>query len=114
MTIAHARPRITCCRRRCAVAARHPEHHDRLLGVDSDPDALLELLEIAVTWHELDYTDAGVVDPADWLDFAGAHRWQYPDRAERAFSLALDIVGRACVDARATDELAEVIELVRG
>lgn len=113
MTIAHARPRTTC-RRRCAVAARHPEHHDRLLAVDSDPDAVLELLEIAVTWHELDYTEAGVVGPVDWVDFAGAHRWRYPDRAERAFSLALDIVGRAGVHAEPTGELAEVIELVRG
>jgi len=57
------RPRFSSCHGQCAVAARYPEHHDRLLAVDTDADALLELLEIAVTWHELDYSDAEVAGP---------------------------------------------------
>jgi hypothetical protein len=97
------------------VAARYPEHHDRLLAVDTDADALLELLEIAVTWHELDYSDAEVAGPGDWLRFAGEHSWSRPERAERVFSLAVDIVGRGSVAPvpGVGPALAEVIELVR-
>ncbi|HEX4253029.1 MAG TPA: hypothetical protein VH008_34525 [Pseudonocardia sp.] len=97
------------------MAARFPEHHDRLLAVDTDPDAVLELLEIAVTWHELDYSDSEVAGPGDWLTFAGEHSWSDPERAERVLSLAVDIVGRGSVPPVAGDSgaLAEVIELVR-
>lgn len=114
MTTAHARLRLAACRGRCAPALRCPEHHDRLLAVDSDPEALLELFEIAVTWHELDYSGEPLLGPADWLDFADAHLWRNPERAERAFGLALDVVGRAQVAPVTASPLAEVIELVRG
>lgn len=109
------RPRFSSCHGKCAVAARYPEHHDRLLAVDTDADALLELLEIAVTWHELDYSDAEVAGPGDWLRFAGEHSWSLPERAERVFSLAVDIVGRGSVAPvpGVGPALAEVIELVR-
>ncbi|HWN35018.1 MAG TPA: hypothetical protein VNP03_19865 [Pseudonocardia sp.] len=109
------RPRFSSCHGQCAVAARYPEHHDRLLAVDTDADALLELLEIAVTWHELDYSDAEVAGPGDWLTFAGEHSWSSQERAERVFSLAVDIVGRGSVAPvpGVGPALAEVIELVR-
>ncbi|MFC5996349.1 hypothetical protein ACFQE5_19270 [Pseudonocardia hispaniensis] len=117
MTVAHAPSRLSICRGGCRAAARYPEHHDRLLAVDTDVDALLGLMELAVTWHELDYSDSPVVGPADWAGFAAAHVWTFPERAERAFSLALDIVGRRLEGLPVEQtgaELAPVIDLVRG
>jgi hypothetical protein len=112
MTAAHARA-LHC--RRCAATAEQAAHHDRLLLVDVDPDQLLGLIEMAVTWHELDYSRCEVLGPQDWPTFAEQHTWTHPDRAEAAFSLALDVVGRSAPDPtgpRATS--APVIELVRG
>lgn len=113
MTTAHAPRRLASCLGQCAAAERHPAHHDRLLAVDTDVDVLLELLEIAVTWRELDYTDTPVAGPADWATFAERHAWRCPERAERAFSLALDIVGYRPEDAGPVP-LASIIPLVRG
>jgi hypothetical protein len=113
MTTAQAPMPVTCRRDRCRAAVRHPAHHDRLLTVDTNVDALLELLEIAITWHELDYSEAPVVGPRDWLTFAHEHAWRYPDRASRAFSLAVDIVGRRHGEPAAEPALADVIQLVR-
>ncbi|MGE3285054.1 MAG: hypothetical protein AB7J32_02990 [Pseudonocardia sp.] len=90
MTTAHV-PAGFCTQ--CGALAR--EHHDRLLAVDVDPEELLALLELAVTWHELDYSTTPVLGPDAWADFAACHTWRDPQRAERAFSLALDIAGRA-------------------
>lgn len=106
MTAAHAR--TTCCRDSAAA-----EHHDLLLTVDVDPDALLALLEMAVTWHELDYGDCDVVGPQSWSSFAQTHHWTHPERAERAFSLAADIVGREVAGPAPEQALARVIDLVR-
>ena len=106
MTTAHV-PSGHCAQ--CCAPDR--EHHDRLLTVDTDPEALLGLMELAVTWHELDYSTAGVVGPAAWADFAARHRWHDPERAERAFSLALDIVARSGPGAPVTRPAA-VLELV--
>ncbi|WP_156935184.1 hypothetical protein [Pseudonocardia spinosispora] len=116
MTTAHVHHRFATCHGQCAVAARYPEHHDRLLAVDTDADAVLELFEMAVTWHELDYSESEVAGPGDWLTFADEHRWSCAERAQRVFSLAVDIVGRGAVPP-ATDsgaQLADVIELARG
>lgn len=109
MTAAHAR--ALCCHD-CPAAATHAAHHDRLLLVDMDADELLALLEMAVTWHELDYSDADVVGPAGWQTFAELHSWTHPDRAQRAFSLALDIVGHTIQEPAAEPEPARVIQLV--
>jgi hypothetical protein len=116
MTTAYAPTRAAGCRECPALTHRpaHREHHDRLLTVDVDIDELLALLELAVTWHELDYSESAVMGPAEWLTFAQTHDWTDPERAERAFSMALDIVGRAAVGARSEPALATVIELVRG
>ncbi len=105
MTAAHAR--IRCCRDRTVAA-----HHDRLLRVDVDVDALLELLEMAVTWHELDYGPCAVVGPAAWSTFVEDHEWTRRDRAEQAFALAVDIVGRGAAGAPPVVPLAPVISLV--
>jgi hypothetical protein len=107
MTAAHAR--TSCCRDRAAAA-----HHDQLLTVDVDSEALLALLEMAVTWHELDYSECDVIGPLAWATFAENHRFTHPERAERAFSLALDIVGRGVAAPPPEPSLARVIDLVRG
>ncbi|MEJ2885238.1 hypothetical protein [Actinomycetospora aeridis] len=78
----------------CPATLRGSAHHDRLLAVESDPDAVLDLLEIAVTWGELDYSGAEVVPPESWLDFASDHVWRCPDRALRLFALAADVALR--------------------
>lgn len=114
MTAAYARtPRCHSCSASPAQAA----HHDRLLLVDVDPDELLALLEMAVTWDELDYSTFDVIGPPDWSTFADQHSWTHPERAAAAFSLALDIVaksrrGGGPHPAAATP--ATVLELVRG
>src|SRR5258708_6806032 len=113
MTTAPVPLPITCRRGRCLTAVRHPAHHDRLLTVDTNVGALLELLEIAVTWHELDYSETPVVGPQDWAAFADQHAWRYPDRARRAFSLAIDIAARRAAWPVPEQPLAEVIELVQ-
>ena len=113
MTTAPAPLPRSRCRGRCAAAVRYPDHHNRLLDVDVDTDALLELIEVAVTWHELDYSEASIVGPAEWETFAQSHRWAVPARAERAFSLALDVVGRHGVGLALDPHLAEVVDLVR-
>lgn len=80
---------------RCRVDRGNRPHHDRLLAVEADPDELLELLELAVTWRELDYSGTGVVPPEAWVDFAAGHHWCDPDRMTRLFALAADIALRA-------------------
>lgn len=109
--------RLMTCRTACPAAARHPGHHDRLLNVDIDVEELLALLELAVTWRELDYSEAAVLGPADWLCFAQNHAWNDPERAERVFSLAMDIVGRGAAvtpPESSGPASAGVVELVRG
>ena len=69
-------------------------HHDRLLHVEAEPDEVLELLELAVTWRELDWSGEGVVAPEHWVEFAATHAWVHPDRMERLFGLAADIALR--------------------
>ena len=66
----------------CVFHGRAPEHHDRLLGLERRPfDALVELVEMATTWHELEYGLAEpVIGPDQWLDFAMAHSWEDPER----------------------------------
>lgn len=110
MTAAHARS--LCCRDSSTDAAL-AVHHDRLLTVDTDTEELLALLEMAVTWYELDYSESPVVGPAGWTTFVENHEWTHPERAERAFSMAMDIVGRAITCPPPQPVLAAVIGLVR-
>ena len=78
------------CPARCAFNRRTKAHHDRLLNVDHDLDEAMELIELAVTWGELDYSERRLVPPSEWAAFFAGHRWSDPDRAERIFSLAAD------------------------
>lgn len=54
----------------------------------------LELLELATTWDELDYSMEAVIPPADWLEFVAEHTWHDPAVAERLFSVAVDVARR--------------------
>lgn len=78
----------------CPPSLRRCAHHDRLLAVESDPDAVLDLFELAVTWSELDYTGQDVLPPEAWLDFADEHCWRRPERVMRLFALASDVALR--------------------
>jgi hypothetical protein len=62
--------------------------------VETDPDAVVELFETAVTWAELEYPEEATIPPARWVEFAEEHRWQDPDRALRIFLLAADVALR--------------------
>jgi hypothetical protein len=88
---------VSSCR--CGLRRRAKEHHDRLLLIDRDGEQLLELLELAVTWGELDYSNQAIIPPNRWLEFARDHDWRDAERAERIFSLANDIaMGAVRVD----------------
>lgn len=113
MTTARFPMHLPGCRGRCAHAGSHPEHHDRLLAVDTDVEALLELLEVAVTWHELDYSESSVVPPRHWARFLDRHIWRQPEVAERAFRLAEDIV-RCRGELSSEGRPADVVRLVVG
>lgn len=67
------------------------DHHDRLLRVERDRDEVLGLLELAVTYGELDYSTEPVIPPAEWPEFAELHGWHDPEYVSRLFSLAHDV-----------------------
>ncbi|MEW6153703.1 MAG: hypothetical protein AB1673_06905 [Actinomycetota bacterium] len=60
----------------------------------TDLTATLDLVEMAVTWAELDYSHEDVIPPRRWLEFAAEHEWEDPDVAERLFSAAAEIALR--------------------
>lgn len=82
------------CHGQCRPDPDRQAHHDLLLRVESDPDALVELFETAVTWTELEYSPETTIPPHEWLDFVERHRWQQPERVARIFGLATDIALR--------------------
>jgi hypothetical protein len=82
------------CRRGCPFRGATRDHHDRLLQVDWDHARLMELMELAVTWGELEYGEA-VIPPDRWMDFVGVHRWHDADQAERILLMASDVALRA-------------------
>jgi hypothetical protein len=61
------------------------------MTIESDQDVLLELIELAVTWPELEYSDTPTIAPENWMPFVESHHWADPDRVDRIFSLATDI-----------------------
>jgi hypothetical protein len=85
------RPKSTPDLCHCPFARAAPIHHDALLQVEHDLDALLSLLELAVTWHELDYADESIVPPCYWVEFAATHSWRCAATVDRIFGLAVDI-----------------------
>jgi hypothetical protein len=88
------------CRHTCAFDAATEWHHRRLMTIESDQNVLLELIELAVTWPELQYSETPTIAPEHWLRFVESHTWADPDRVERIFSVATDIVMTATRAAR--------------
>ena len=78
----------------CALRPLAPEHHDRMLMLEADPfDTLVELVEIAATWEEVEYDENNaVLAPCHWLDFADQHSWNDPNRV---YELMLALVSAA-------------------
>ncbi|MFR9800679.1 hypothetical protein ACL02T_00050 [Pseudonocardia sp. RS010] len=83
-------PARLACPAECRADRPRWVHHDRLLDVETDPDAIVELFETAVTWAELEYPEDTTIPPARWVEFAEKHRWRDPERALRIFTLAAD------------------------
>jgi hypothetical protein len=83
------------CRATCAFGGVMIGHHNRLMAIEEDPDALVELMELAVTLPELDFSHIPIVPPGLWMAFVGSHVWVSPHRVERIFSVATDIVRTA-------------------
>ena len=95
------------CTAQCRTDTARRAHHDRLLAVESDADAVVELFETAVTWGELEYDEAETIAPARWVEFAERHRWQDPERALRILALAADAALRGVrLPARPTASLS--------
>lgn len=80
---------------RCRFASTAPTHHARLLRAGSDLDTAVDLVELAVTWDELDHSGEEVIPPHEWLEFWSDHAWPDPDLANRLFSVAVDIARRS-------------------
>lgn len=83
------------CLMPCSFTGSAAAHHDQLLMVDQDMDQALALMELAVTWGELDYSAAALIGPSEWREFVATHRWVHRDRAEMLFSLAIDAVAHS-------------------
>jgi len=83
--------RPTRCLVSCAFGAATELHHHRLMAIEEDPDVLLELMELAVTWPELEYSETQTIPPNRWMILVRSHQWADPDRVERIFSVATDI-----------------------
>lgn len=76
---------------RCRYARHHGEHHDRLLQLGAESAVFVELMELAVTWGELDYSESDVIPPNRWLEFVDCHIWVDGEQVERMVSLAVDV-----------------------
>ena len=83
------------CAPGCRPAPAHRAHHDRLLCVEHDADAVLDLMELALTWYELEYDPSTLLGPEQWTGLVAAHHWADADRVERIFGLALDVAARS-------------------
>lgn len=83
------------CPQGCGFDGVTIEHHDQLLTVDQSLDQAMALMELAVTWGEIDYSETALIPPSRWSDFVACHHWPVQDRAQRVFSLALDAVNHS-------------------
>jgi hypothetical protein len=79
---------LTCS---CGFYDSASAHHDRLLTVERDMGALIDLFDLAVTWGELDYSEQRLVTPPRWPAFVSAHPWRDVERATQIFQLASDV-----------------------
>jgi hypothetical protein len=89
---ARAQQQLSCS---CTFYRSARVHHDRLLTVEDDLDALIDLFDLAVTWGELDYSGYRLVEPVAWSEFMSGHRWQNVNRVQQIFQLATDVALRS-------------------
>lgn len=61
----------------CRFEQSAPDHHHRLLALEREPmSSLVELIEMAATWGEIEYGEAEpVIAPSEWIEFAETHAW---------------------------------------
>ena len=91
------------CLGSCVFREQAPWHHDQLLAASDSVEHAADLLDLAVTWGELDYSGEQLIDPGQWLRFLAAHRWPDHDLAARIFGLAEDVALRSgCATGRFT------------
>jgi hypothetical protein len=71
---------------RCRFARNAPGHHRRLVSLEAQPfTSLVELIEMAATWGEIEYGETEpVIPPSEWIEFAEAHAWTDGDRVFNA------------------------------
>lgn len=81
----------------CRFEQSAPAHHRRLVSLEADPMiSLVELIEMAATWNELEYGEIEpVIPPSEWIDFAEAHAWSDGDRVFDALVALASLVPRA-------------------
>ena len=91
LSLPHSERADAPCGQSCAFRKFLSTHHDSLLMVTDSLDSALDLLELAVTWEELDYSEKRLIGPSQWDDFLAAHHWKDTALAERVFGLAADI-----------------------
>lgn len=89
----------TCCRFHESALA----HHDSLLRVTDSVEDALALLDLAVTWAELDYSSSVLVPVEQWREFVTAHRWRDRALAQRIFDLATEIATQSALLAARPD-----------
>lgn len=104
-----ALPTEATCIGDCAFRRRASAHHDLLLGVTDSIDRAIDLLELAVTWGELEYSHEDLIRPSQWPSFLASHRWPDARRAESLFRLAADIALLSGRTLRQDDPCAGVI-----
>jgi hypothetical protein len=66
----------------CRYEQHAPAHHRRLVSLEQEPmTALVELIEMAATWDEIEYGETEpVIPPNEWIAFAEDHAWMDGDR----------------------------------
>jgi hypothetical protein len=71
----------------CRFEQSAPAHHRRLIAIEREPmSSLVELIEMAATWHEIEYAETDpVIPPAEWIEFAETHHWRDRERVLDAF-----------------------------
>ncbi|WUJ70292.1 hypothetical protein OG809_34995 [Kribbella soli] len=91
----------------CRFERHAPEHHRRLVSLEAQPMvSLVELIEMAATWGEIEYGETEpVIPPSEWIDFAEAHAWTDGDRVFDALVALASLVPRA----RTNDRTAPVL-----
>src|SRR5262245_36977421 len=102
------------CGKRCAFGTGPlAAHHDRLLATETDLEALLEFMELAVTWGELDYSTSDVIPPPMWAAFWEQHGWRDATTMRRFFDLATDLARRSQAGGRASGDTLAALSSVR-